>query len=566
VAQALPRVHQFSDEHYRDQRRRTRYRLLITYLAPLILLAVYFAVQYRGIVAEGELLHLQAIAENQANTLDLFLRERRVNLSNLIDDPKTRLPASNEELAAHLAKLRRDSEAFVDLGSFDPSGIQTAYAGPHAFLEQRDYSGEKWWSDLAGSESDFVITDIYMGLRQRPHFTIAVRSIRAEQPVVLRATLDPGWIYDYVSNLEGQADVQTSMVDRTGLYQLVNPELGDLLTPSGFVPPAEPRLGTARKARDSDSLPCAYAWLRAVDWVVVVNRPRGSEIGFLSRGGSWVMAVSGLVILLTTVIILNRAGRVVELQKHSDETWAQLEHASKLATVGELAGGVAHEINNPLAAIMEEAGLIKDLLSSEFGETISPEELRERLSSIQESTLRCRDITQKLLRFVRKSEYDLRFNDVHALIDEVIDGIPGQGWEVSNIELVKDYDPDVPQLLTDGNQLQQVVLNLLKNSVDAIGDRGGRITIGTSLEQEHVRISLSDTGCGMTSAQIANVFMPFYTTKEVGKGTGLGLSVSFGIVTGMGGRIEVESEPGEGSTFTVVLPVKTTMKPQEYLS
>jgi two-component system, NtrC family, sensor kinase len=553
----------FSEEYYRDLRRRTSYRLLVTYLAPLILLVVYFSVQYRGLIAGGELLHLQAIAEHQANTLDLFLRERRINLSNLVDDPRTQRPASAEELEDQLKELRRDSEAFVDLGCFDAAGIQVAYAGPHSSLERRDYSGEKWWSDLNGGDGDCVITDIYMGFRKRSHFTIAVKSKRGDLPVVLRATLDPGWIYDYISRLEGQGEVQTSIVDRNGSYQLVNPAVGEVLTPSGFVPSAHPRLGTAEVRRGSSSSPCAYAWLRTVEWVMVVSRPENSRLDFLSRGGAWGTVVPLAVILLTSLIILIRAGRVVELQRRSDQTQALLGHASKLATVGELAGGIAHEINNPLAAITEEAGLIQDLLSPEFADSLSPDELRERLTSIQESALRCRDITHKLLRFVRKTEFDLKLNDLHALIDAVIDGIPGQGLGVSNIEVVREYSASLPRFYTDGNQLQQVILNLLNNAVDAIGEKGGTITIRTRHEAKNLFLSLTDTGCGMTPEQLGNIFMPFYTTKEVGKGTGLGLSVSFGIVGSMGGKIEVESEPGIGSTFTILLPVRTPSKSKE---
>jgi two-component system NtrC family sensor kinase len=255
------------------------------------------------------------------------------------------------------------------------------------------------------------------------------------------------------------------------------------------------------------------------------------------------------------MIILRRARRSVALQEDSDIARAQLVHAAKLASVGELAAGIAHEINNPLAAINEEAGLVKDLMDPAFGTPVKPEELVHHLDSIQESVFRCRDITRKLLGFVRKTEVDLGEHDIHGLIDEVVDGLLRHEMEVSNIEIVRKYGDGIPRMKTDGNQLQQVILNIINNGIDALEGNSGRISIATTRDGSNIRIALSDTGKGIKPEEMENIFVPFYTTKEVGKGTGLGLSVSYGIVKSLGGTIEVESVPGKGSTFSIVLPV-----------
>jgi len=136
-----------------------------------------------------------------------------------------------------------------------------------------------------------------------------------------------------------------------------------------------------------------------------------------------------------------------------------------------------------------------------------------------------------------------------------VDGILGQEIAVSNIEIVKNYHQNLPRLVTDGNQIQQVLLNIINNGIDALRDQPGKITITASLANNNIHISLADTGKGMAPEQMSKIFMPFYTTKEVGKGTGLGLSVSYGIIKSLGGNIEVESEPGKGSKFTIILPV-----------
>ncbi|MFH2056332.1 MAG: histidine kinase, partial [bacterium] len=152
-AGSLPEMERFSAQHYRELKRRHIIRLLFTYLAPLVLLSIYFFYQYDQMVSESRRLHLRAIAESQANTLDLFLSERIVNLANLVDDPKLQIPPSQSVLQSYFDKLRRASEAFVDIGFFDPTGVQVQYAGPFPALESRAYGAEAWWLELA-ADSD----------------------------------------------------------------------------------------------------------------------------------------------------------------------------------------------------------------------------------------------------------------------------------------------------------------------------------------------------------------------------------------------------------------------------
>jgi two-component system NtrC family sensor kinase len=237
-----------------------------------------------------------------------------------------------------------------------------------------------------------------------------------------------------------------------------------------------------------------------------------------------------------------------------------LLHASKLAAVGEMASGIAHEINNPLAIINEEVGLIKDSLNPEFKMGRSIEDLKLSLDHIQEAVFRCRDITRKLLSFVRRTEMNLQTYDIHEVIDDVLQGFYEHEIAVSNIEIVRKYAGQPALIVADKNQLEQVFLNLINNAIDAIKGRGS-ITISTSLDNDRVYTAVSDTGIGMTQEQLNRTFVPFFTTKEVGKGTGLGLSISYGIVKSLGGNISVTSTYGVGSTFTVDLPLASPPPP-----
>lgn len=529
-------------------------RLALTYLAPLFLLIIYFNFQYRANYQQSRLLHLKSIAEYQANTLDLFLRERVVNLTNLIDDPRLQIPPTSEQMQSTLQKLKRNSDTFVDVGFFDPIGVQVAYSGPIPDLERRDYSGESWFITLKKSEEHFIITDIYLGFRQKPHFTIAVSRIISDEYVVLRATLDPGEFYEYIAAQEGSKEVNISIVNREGNYQVVTPHLGSLLEASSIIPPRDPRIGVEKVKLDDTEAGYAYSWLRMANWAVIVQWAQ-QEVGVPFLSGQFsITAFSLAIFLIVLSIILIRSKKIVQLRIEQETTKAQFEHAAKLASVGELSAGVAHEINNPLAIISEEVGLIKDLMNPELSGKTTFGELIPHLDNIHEAVFRCRDITRKLLSFVRKADIKVMPHNINKLIDEIVDAFWIHELEVCNIDITKNYQEDMPEILTDANQLKQVFLNILTNAVDAITPPG-QITISTTSSTEAISISIADTGKGITQEQMGKIFLPFFTTKEVGKGTGLGLSVSYSIIKSMGGKILVESIPGKGSVFTVVLPL-----------
>jgi two-component system NtrC family sensor kinase len=177
---------------------------------------------------------------------------------------------------------------------------------------------------------------------------------------------------------------------------------------------------------------------------------------------------------------------------------------------------------------------------------------------------RARGITKKLLGFSRRTEPRPTLTNVNKLLDDVVSGLKEREFALSNIKLIRDYDLKLPKLLIDRDEMAQVFLNLINNAGDAIHESptgGGTITLATRHDDNHVRISVTDTGVGMEPEQMKKIFLPFFTTKEVGKGTGLGLSVSLSIVESVGGTIEVQSVPGAGSSFTVVLPI--THGPEE---
>ncbi len=547
------------EDYYRVLQRHTLLRLVLLYLAPFVLLVAFFQYQYHHLLVESRLLHLRSIAENQARTLDLFLRERLVNLSNLIDDPKLPIPPSNEQMNRYLESLRNTSDAFVDLGFFNSEGILLSYAGPYPALESLNYSAEEWFKRLKTQEENYIITDIYLGFRGEPHFTIAVSRWIDGRYVVIRAVISPEKLHEHIRGTEASHDVNISVVNQAGLYQVTHTGFGSVMEQSQFRPPREPWLGTQKVVIEGTRVTYAHAWLRAAPWVLIVQDVNGaSGKGFFTSIQGSILMYTGIFFVLEFIVIFHRSRTVVRHQREADQTEAelsgQLVQASKLASVGELAAGIAHEINNPLAIIAEEVGLVKDLTDPEFSQGLTREELLPHLQIVHDAAFRCRDITRKLLGFVRQTDVKLGRHNIQEIVDTVVDGFLGREFELSNIKVIKDYSPDMPEIFTDRNQLEQVFLNLVKNAFDAM-EGEGTLTLHISHTIDKITVSVSDTGCGMSPEVLEKIFMPFYSTKEVGKGTGLGLSVSFSIIKNLGGQIYVDSKPGKGSMFAVELPI-----------
>lgn len=548
------------EKYYKHLEKKTILRLALTYLIPLIVLIVYFQLQYNNLMTESHTLHLQAIAENQAKTLDLFLRERVVNIVNLIDDPRIEIPPNTVRMHGYLEKLKRDSEAFIDVGFFDSLGIQIAYDGPFPLLQRQDYSHEPWFMKLKKSNERSIITDIYLGFRKEPHFTIGVNRYIGNDYCVLRATLDPTRIYKYITEIEGTSEVDISIINQDGVYQFVHPRLGKLLDKSPLYPTKLVNLGASKGKLNGSETIFAFCWLNEAPWAVIVQKAVKTDGDLLFGMQINLIIFSTFIILLLFTIIIFRAKKMVQIEKEKNIAQEekeivelQLEHASKLASVGELASGIAHEINNPLAIIASEVGLIKDYMSPEFRKQISDEKLLERLDNIHNAAFRCRDITRKLLSFVRQTDFKLEKQNLNEVIKDLVEAFYEREMAVSNIDIVSRLAPDLPTLITDANLIRQVLLNLINNAIDAIAPPG-RITITTLHNNYRISVSIEDTGKGITKDQMEKIFLPFYTTKEVGKGTGLGLSVSYGIIKNLGGKIEVESIPGKGSKFTIIFP------------
>jgi two-component system NtrC family sensor kinase len=458
----------------------------------------------------------------------------------------------------YLQTLRQTSDAFIDVGFCDSRGVQIGYAGPFAHLHGRDYASEDWFAAVMEQGRNYYVSNIYLGFRKTPHFTIAVKQLIDAKPYIMRATLDPDKFYIFLRTISRGQGVDSALINREGYYQVVDPDKGQLLGKSHFMPTASAEYGVEETKSNGDSVLVAHVWLKETPWALVIRQPLSVAYAkmyqtrkVLIASTAAVMAVVGLSIWLITDRLVRRA-RAAALAK--EELHSQLVHASKLASVGELAAGIAHEINNPLATIGATTGVIRDFFNPEFKLTWTPEMILEELGNIDSAVFKARGITQTLLKFSRKNPPRLVPSNVNELLEQVVGGFKEREFEVSDITVVRDYDPDLPDVKLDPDQIGQVFLNLINNAGDAI-DGTGTITLATRHDDGFVRVTVRDNGVGMSPEIMEKMFLPFFTTKDAGKGTGLGLSVSSSIVESMGGRIEAQSMPGAGSSFTVILPI-----------
>ena len=271
------------------------------------------------------------------------------------------------------------------------------------------------------------------------------------------------------------------------------------------------------------------------------------EVSMVNRWGK------RLDVLVTANLLRNEKGeaegvqgvlRDVTAKKKLEKHLAQTE---KLASIGQLASGIAHEINNPLGVILCYANLIEKSIDGES-------QVKSDLEKIKKHTVGCTRIVEDLLNFSRVSDTKKTKTDIHEGIEEIL-SILKQNLSRRQISIHRNYGKDIPRATIDTDKMKQVYMNILMNAEQAING-GGEITIDTAfnVEDHIIKIKIADTGSGINPENIESIFDPFFTTKKTGKGTGLGLSISYGIVKDHDGDLRVESTVGKGSVFTILLP------------
>lgn len=546
---------------YKRLRLNMIFLILLISLTPFLLLGGIMSYEFSFMVRNGLEEQIKYRARVQANAVDLYLKGRAAILSGMADLHNIDSLVEGEALAGLLRIINHRSGGFVDLGVIDDKGQHLAYVGPYN-LQGLNYYHQGWFAEAMGK--GLYISDVYMGFRKVPHYIIAVRRQENQRAWILRATIDSDAFNLFVREAKVGKTGDAFIVNREGFFQTKPRFGGEILAESGLDPSLFGEGAVLERGTvDSGRILLAGSWLKNKDWLLVITQDAAEGMGafFKTRNAQRVyMAIGCFAIILITIFTTHLSVR--RLQKTSqrrEELDAKLIQADKLAALGKMAAGIAHEINNPLAVIGEKTGWMEDLLAEEeFRGSPNYQEYKTSLEKIMLHVDRARKIIHQMLSYARKMEphlEDIHVNDVVTQTVSFLDNIA----RINNIKIETDLQPDLPIIAGDQSKLQQVFLNLINNAMDAIG-KDGHVRVRTGSTNAHITVDIRDDGPGIPKAQQGRIFDPFFSTKQAGKGTGLGLWICFDIVQSMGGTIRLESAEGKGSTFSVALPIVPPQK------
>ncbi|MBT3807118.1 MAG: GHKL domain-containing protein [Desulfobacula sp.] len=552
--------------------RKTFYQVLTRKITILILVVSFFPMMlttgilfYRFHLTYSEKIqaHISELVKKHTQNIDTFLSEKLGNIQYLARQFDTRQLSPEIFLKQHLKLLKNEyGDVFTDLGLVNKNGLQFAYEGPFNF-ENADYKDAEWF--LKAIDKPFYISDVFVGLRGHPHFIIAVKVKSNGFDYILRSTINFGAFNSLVENIH---------IGKTGIAFIIN-EKGQLQTQTekGLNPSIIASMKDRNSYKNNETIITekqdtsgnnylyVSSMLKNIDWLMVFRQDINDAFHDLWKTQvlTLVIFILGCIAILFVAITLpsNIIKLISSADKKSEVMNKQVVESGKLATIGELAAGIAHEINNPVAIMVEEAGWIDDLLEEEdLNESENLDEFKRALRQINTQGKRCKEITHKLLSFARKTDSTINDVQINDSVKEIV-SLTTQMARYNNVLIKTNLMDNIPYIRISPSELQQVILNLINNAIDAMEKIGGEILIETrvsKIEKNHLLISIEDDGPGIANDNLARIFDPFFTTKAVGKGTGLGLSICYGIIEKMGGKIDVYSQVGVGTKFRIWIP------------
>ncbi|MCP3951884.1 MAG: two-component sensor histidine kinase [Desulfobacterales bacterium] len=524
-------------------------------LVPLITLGIIDYNLARESFESEALLRMDQLVSNTRRSVSFYLAERKNALDNVVRYNAYQTLAVSDHLESHLVDLKRNFADFTRLGIYDAQGKPVINTGPDETPVSRS---QKW---MAAKDTRIQITDTFRNRNGDPRFGISAgHGIPRGGYYTLRADLDARALHGILKDLELGEQADVFVVNTTGVLQTPSRYYGDILEKVQL--PLLSFIRDIRVTERTDNLGEAviigYADIEGSPFMLMIVQPKSELMkSWLDTHMKliWILALSILVVIM---VIIGVGTYLVDMIFKADQERAMIqhraEHTNQMASIGRLAAGVAHEINNPLAIINEKAGLVKDLFT--FKEEYKGDDrLMQQMDHIIGSVERCAYITKRLLRFARHiDDIQVREVDLSDVIRETLEFLHKEA-EYRSITVEMDASEDISRIMSDRGKLQQIFLNLINNAFAAMSD-GGHLDV--RIEQSRadaVSVHVTDNGIGISRHNVKRIFEPFFSTKKKDGGTGLGLSISYGLVQEINGRISVESELGQGTTFHITLPL-----------
>jgi len=539
---------------YRRLRRNIIFLMLAVTLIPLVIMAATNAMQYQKNIKAERIKPIRAIAGKAAHSFELFLEERLSAIHFISSSYSYEILSGQATLHRIFRILREEYGGYVDLGIINNDGTKVAYTGPYDLLN-KNYSNQQWFNEAR--VRGVYISDVFMGYRDLPHIAMAVQNLNDQgESWILRATMDTKKFEDLISPMGMDPITDAFIVNSKGVLQSDSRNYGKVLDQFPMEIPSSDSGTHVRELTDPDGreIVMVYSRLIKYDFILVMILPQANIFQpwhTLKQEMSYMFVASVIAIFL---VILGSTHLLVKRIREADEkrviAFRELEYTQKLSSIGRLAAGVAHEINNPLAIINEKAGLLKDLVDQDKHH--DKEKLMRGVSQILQSVDRCRNITHRLLGFARRIGVQYEMLDINEVIRDTLGFLEKEAHH-RNLSIEFKFDEQIPKISSDRGQLQQVILNMLTNAFAAVKDGGQIVLSSWQKDDQTVALAIRDNGHGMSEETMRQIFEPFFTTKK-GYGTGLGLSITYGIIKKLGGEIKVDSKIDQGTTFTIFLP------------
>ena len=523
-------------------------------LLPMLVVGGVIPTQFSRLYHEKTVREVENVARGKGRTIDMFLEERIAQLKTVAGMFTFEELTAPRKLADILQIIKTNSQLYVDIGVIDMEGNHVAYAGSYD-VRNANYKDTDWFNQVR--RKGVFVSDVFLGFRNFPHIIIAVMKEEGDRSWVLRATMDSAVFNSIVQASRLSADGDAFVVNRQGVLQTVSHLAGNEMDKVEITWPQRGAT-TVEGMLNGKTMLMAQVPLSMASWLLVVAEDPSEHLSMLLRAqtAAWLIIVAGLVALcvgtwLTTRRIVNYLIEA-DIQKASFD--ATLLQSSKMAALGKLAAGIAHEINNPLMLIREHAGWIRDLMEDEKPETmLHHKEIQDAAIKVEQNVDRAKDTTHRLLGFARRMDPVSESLPLNPIVDQAIAFLQSEaGYRGITIE--RNFSPLDLRVATDVGQLQQVVLNILDNAIDAVGNEGHVVIATSSPEEGKAVISVRDNGPGIPAEIISHIFDPFYTTKKTGEGTGLGLSICYSIMENLGGNITAKNHPEGGAEFLITMP------------
>jgi two-component system NtrC family sensor kinase len=532
---------------------------VVTLTPLLVMTLVDYRLTHQAFESEATMGTARMVS-NTWRSVSFLLSQRRAALEFVTRDNSLPDLLAPGRLEAILANLQGGMGGFVDLGVVDTDCTVQAYAGPFALKKNRIKPTTCFDRAVANG---FFISDVTLTSEQDHQLVVAIRhDLDSGGFFVLRSTLDASLLDVPLLQLALDEGDDAFIVNNRGILQTPARLYGQRFEKVPLTLPES--VDGTRTLRTVDqtgrSILMGIAPIPDSPFLLMMVRQESSIMDLWLKPR---MRLIGFLLFSIAVILVSILGvatylvnRIHAADQRRVQALHQVEYANKLSSIGRLASGVAHEINNPLAIINQKAGLIKDLftINSDFS---GNEKLMGLVNDVLASVRRCGAITRRLLDFARHMESSIEAVDIEAIIRQVL-GFMEKEADRRCIAVSVSVQGIIPPFDGDRGNIQQIFLNLINNAFAAMED-GGRLDITIARQgATHITVAVADTGHGIPEADLKRVFEPFFSTRHGHRGTGLGLSVTYGMVSEMGGEIEVSSQLDRGTRFVVTLPLQSS--------